>query len=426
MSDTPFRLSIICYQAQYGIILWMFAVERRGGKGVLCWYADGNTKAKHVRLVSLDDERVINNSFVAEMSPEAIQGDCGLNVTFSRLSERNNREFIFEGMWKLYNYAGIIGYNTFFLWAPILTKAPEPIFIFAREEPSKAALKRAHLTTADIWIFNLLLPLLSAHDISTVNITAVGRGIGSTAPALRMLPGADLAIKWVPLLPSEPVPSSTPLPMTVPTRRGFEAQLSFAPSLQDVLPTFKAYASSVGKAIDLSQADLSTVSAARLSAARLSAKFSSSSHPPAVRPPAGPSSARPSPAHPLPESLSFGGASITGPPVTDPAAADHRRAAPLSVGVSPFPADLSGSEPSTAGSSVAGPSAAPPAAVDSSVAGPSGARFRRTPPRSTKSDHQDSPSSSTGSDPALKPAAKKARPAHAGNRGDPPARQLVL
>lgn len=392
----------------------------------MCWYADGNTKAKHVRLVSLDDERVINNSFVAEMSPEAIKGDCGLNVTFSRLSERNNREFIFEGMWKLYHYAGIIHYNTFFLWAPILCKAPDPIFIFAREEPSKAALQSAHLTTADIWILNLLLPLLSAHDISTVNITAVGRGVGSNASALRMLPGADLAIKWIPILPSEPGPSSTRLPTTVPTRRGFEAQLSFAPSLQVVLPTFKAYASRVGKAIDLSQADLSTVSAARLSAARVSAKLSSS-HPPAVHPPAaGPSSARPSPAHPLPEDLSFGGASITGPPVIDPAAADHRRAAPLSAGVSPFPAGLSESGPPTAGSSVVGPSAASPAAVDSSVAGPSGARSRRTPQRSAKSYRQDTPSSSRESDSALKPAAKKARPAHADNRGDPPAGQLVL
>jgi hypothetical protein len=421
MSDMPFRLSIIGYRLQYGIILWMFAVERRGCQDVLCWYADGNTQAKHARLASLDDEKVMQNSLVAEMSPEAIQGDCGLNITFSRLSERNNREFIFEGMWKLYNYAGIINYNTFFLWAPILTKAPDPIFIFAREEPSKAALKKAHLTTADIWIFNLLLPLLSAHDVPTANITAVGRGVGSNASALRMLPGADLAIKWIPIHPSEPGPSSTRLPTTVPIRRGFEAQLSFAPSLQEVLPTFNAYTSRVRKAIDLSQADLSTVSAARLSAARLSAKFSSA-HPPAVRPPA----AGPSSAHPLSQSLSFGGASIPGPPVTDPAAADHRHAAPLSVGVSTFSAGPSGSGPSTAGSSIAGPSVAPPAAVDSSVAGPSGTRSRRTLPRLTKTDRQDGPSSSTESDPALKPAAKKARPAHAGNRGDPPTRQLVL
>ena len=260
MSNKPLRLSIIKYHIASKLTILGFAIQQRDSEDITIVYCDSGANIRYLFTQS-QNKRIVTTTFVTDIPIERAQGFHGLRNILDMLTERNSREFVFEGMWKLYNRASHMDYNTFYAWVPYLTSSPEPIRLSVREEQTSAALEKAHLPLLSAWILYVFVSYLSARGVPVADITGIGFWPGTRATNL--MPGADLAVQWVVLSHASMLPLAEQAPR-------YHPQVLIAHEPLGVIRAHKVDTKRVLGDIEFAKADLSSASAAYSSAARYS------------------------------------------------------------------------------------------------------------------------------------------------------------
>jgi hypothetical protein len=158
--------------------LWMLAIQRPGRQNLTWFWTDGHDCPQIRENKSPDNEKIRSIELVTGIERhDAVQS----KTILCQLAEKDNKSYIFAGIWKLMR-TGIVSYDTFFKWVPTLTRPPIPICLSA-QDLSTADLEKAHLTKGELWVLTKVLHHVSAQNVPTTTVKAIGLSAGSPVSA---------------------------------------------------------------------------------------------------------------------------------------------------------------------------------------------------------------------------------------------------